>query len=106
MFRARGTGNDRWTWHVRRPVLAAVLALTVLAGAGAAVLATGPTANAQGVVTLKFMRPGRFDVVERVFRPIVTAFEKENPGIQHRVHVYGARRITAAGALRGRGSAG
>lgn len=38
--------------------------------------------QAADVVTLKFQRPGRFDVVERVFRPIVAAFEKENPNIK------------------------
>ena len=40
------------------------------------------SAEAADAVTLKFMRPGRFDVVERVFRPIVGAFEKENPNIK------------------------
>jgi multiple sugar transport system substrate-binding protein len=49
---------------------------------GTGLLGGGTGASAQATVTLKFMRPGRFDVVERVFRPIVGAFEKENPGIK------------------------
>jgi ABC-type glycerol-3-phosphate transport system substrate-binding protein len=69
--------------RARRRFLAIALSGAVLAAIGAAdVLGPMAPASAQRGVALKFMRPGRFDVVERVFRPIVASFEKENPGIK------------------------
>ena len=65
----------------RHFVIGAVLAVLAAVG-GTGLLGGGTGASAQATVTLKFMRPGRFDVVERVCRPIVGAFEKENPGIK------------------------
>jgi multiple sugar transport system substrate-binding protein len=64
-----------------------LLAIVLVGAVAAAVcamelLGVAAPATAQQVVTLKFMRPGRFDVVERVFKPIVSAFEKENPSIK------------------------
>ena len=83
MFTTRETGTTHSTRRSRRRGLAALLALAVLVAAGGiGLLGPGPDADAQSAITLKFMRPGRFDVVERVFRPIVAEFEKENPGIK------------------------